>query len=52
MGKLTRRDFTKIAAAVSVSTTLGSGRVLGANDRVRLGFINNRATREGVINPI
>src|SRR6266542_3141735 len=39
MSKLTRRDFTKIATAASVSTALGSGRVLGANDRVRLGFI-------------
>lgn len=39
MSKLTRRDFTKIATAASVSTALGSGRVLGANDRIRLGFI-------------
>src|SRR6266508_554593 len=39
MSKLTRRDFTKIATAASVSTALGSGRALGANDRVRLGFI-------------
>ena len=39
MSKLTRRDFTKIATAASVNTALGSGRVLGANDRVRLGFI-------------
>ncbi|HEV2664520.1 MAG TPA: Gfo/Idh/MocA family oxidoreductase, partial [Blastocatellia bacterium] len=39
MSKLTRRDFTKIATAASVSTALGSGRVLGANDRIRLGCI-------------
>jgi hypothetical protein len=35
MSKLTRRDFTKIATAASVSTALGGGRVKGANDRVR-----------------
>src|SRR5262245_61813292 len=39
MDKMTRRDFTKIATAASVSTALGSGRVRGANDRIRLGFI-------------
>src|SRR5215470_12456573 len=39
MSKLTRRDFTKIATVASVSTALGSRRALGANDRVRLGFI-------------
>jgi len=39
MSQLTRRDFTKTAAAASVTTALGSLRVLGANDRVRLGFI-------------
>src|SRR5499427_6259422 len=39
MGKLTRRDFTKIATAASVNTALGGGRVRGANNRVRLGFI-------------
>jgi len=39
MSQLTRRDFTKTAAAASMTTALGSLRVLGANDRVRLGFI-------------
>lgn len=39
MGKMTRRDFAKTAAAAGVSTALSSKRVLGANDRVRLGFI-------------
>jgi predicted dehydrogenase len=39
MGPLTRRGFTKSAAAAGVATALGASRVLGANDRVRLGFI-------------
>jgi predicted dehydrogenase len=39
MAQVTRRDFTKITAAASVSTALASRRVRGANDRVRLGFI-------------
>jgi predicted dehydrogenase len=39
MSKLTRRDFTKTTALAGVSTALGAGRVLGANERVRLGFI-------------
>jgi predicted dehydrogenase len=39
MGPLTRRDFAKGAAAAGVATALGASRVLGANDRVRLGFI-------------
>ena len=39
MAKTTRRDFAKGAAAASVATALGARRVLGANDRVRLGFI-------------
>src|SRR5262245_44594450 len=45
MSKLTRRDFTKIETAASVSTALGSGRVLGAHDGIRLGCIaiGNRA---------
>lgn len=38
-GKVTRRDFARTAAAASVTSALGSRRVLGANDRVRLGFI-------------
>ena len=39
MAQTTRRDFTKSAAAAGVATALGARRVLGANDRVRLGFI-------------
>jgi predicted dehydrogenase len=37
MTKLTRRDFTRSAAVAA--TALSASRVLGANDRVRLGFI-------------
>jgi predicted dehydrogenase len=39
---MTRREFTKTATAVGIATAgtaLSAGRVLGANDRVRLGFI-------------
>jgi predicted dehydrogenase len=39
MGSMTRRGFTKSAAAAGVVTALGGSRVLGANDRIRLGFI-------------
>jgi len=40
MGKLTRRRFSKAAASASVAAALTStSRVLGANERVRLGFI-------------
>jgi predicted dehydrogenase len=39
MTTVTRRSFSKAAAVVGVGTALGGGRVLGANDRVRLGFI-------------
>src|SRR5881396_1576183 len=39
MKKITRRSFGKSAALAGVGTALGSGRVVGANDRVRLGFI-------------
>src|SRR3989442_11684801 len=39
MTQLTRRDFTKTITAAGISTALGNMRVLGANDRVRLGFI-------------
>ena len=39
MNKLTRRDFTKSAAAAGVTTAISYSRVIGANDRVRLGFI-------------
>jgi predicted dehydrogenase len=36
---ITRREFGTTTAAAWVSTALGSGRVPGANDRIRLGFI-------------
>lgn len=36
---ITRRDFNRTAAAAGFSTAISSMRVLGANDRVRLGFI-------------
>ena len=39
MSELTRRDFTHMAATASIGTALGGTRVLGANDRIRLGFI-------------
>ncbi|HJZ94662.1 MAG TPA: Gfo/Idh/MocA family oxidoreductase [Gemmataceae bacterium] len=39
MTEITRRDFTRAAGATAVATALSAGRVLGANDRVRLGFI-------------
>jgi predicted dehydrogenase len=39
MDPLTRRGFAKSAALAGVATALGGSRVLGANDRVRLGFI-------------
>lgn len=39
MRTLTRRQFTKTIAAAGATAVLASGRVLGANDRVRLGFI-------------
>jgi predicted dehydrogenase len=39
MSKLTRRDFAKTAAVAGVATALSNMRVLGANDRVRVGFI-------------
>src|SRR5438132_11817185 len=38
MSHPTRREFTQ-AGAAAVATALSAGRVLGANDRVRLGFI-------------
>ena len=34
-----RRAFTKTALASTAAAAIGPGRVLGANDRVRLGFI-------------
>jgi predicted dehydrogenase len=39
MSELTRREFTKSAAAAGAATAIGASRVLGANDRVRLGFV-------------
>jgi predicted dehydrogenase len=39
MTNMTRRQFGQTAAAAWVSTAIGSTRILGASDRVRLGFI-------------
>ncbi len=42
MSRITRRDFTKAATAAGVATAttaLSASRVMGANDRVRIGFI-------------
>lgn len=39
MKTLTRRDFTKTLAVAGTATAFSQFRVLGANDRVRLGFI-------------
>lgn len=39
MSKMPRRTFAKQAALASVTTALASTRVLGANERIRLGFI-------------
>src|SRR5712692_9105227 len=39
MTRLTRRDFTRTVTAAGLTTALGGMRVLGANDRIRLGFI-------------
>ena len=39
MTQLTRRSFAKSVAAAGVGTALGGLRVLGANDRIRVGFI-------------
>jgi predicted dehydrogenase len=39
MTQLTRRDFTRAAGAAAVATALSAKRVLGAGERVRLGFI-------------
>jgi predicted dehydrogenase len=36
---MNRRQFTKAGAAAGLLTALSAGRVLGANERVRLGFI-------------
>src|SRR5262249_56163098 len=39
MGKLTRRDFAKTAVVAGATTALSYSRIVGANDRVKLGFI-------------
>jgi predicted dehydrogenase len=39
MKQISRRDFSKTLAAVGTTAALSQFRVLGANDRVRLGFI-------------
>ncbi len=39
MKPLSRREFAKGVAVAGLATALGRARVLGANDRVRLGFI-------------
>lgn len=39
MNNWTRRDFTKAIVWTGATTALGSSRVLGAKDRVRVGFV-------------
>src|SRR5712692_5487121 len=39
MKRLSRREFSKRTATAGIATALGRMRVLGANDRIRLGFI-------------
>src|SRR5262249_18506967 len=39
MGKMSRRTFAKSAALAGVGTALSASRVLGAGNRIRLGFI-------------
>ncbi|MBI5384073.1 MAG: Gfo/Idh/MocA family oxidoreductase [Verrucomicrobia bacterium] len=39
MNSWTRRNFTKTLAVAGAATALGPARVLGANDRIRVGFI-------------
>src|SRR5689334_13033820 len=39
MTQMTRRDFTKVATSASLATALSAQRVLGAGERIRLGFI-------------
>src|SRR3984885_2982437 len=39
MSQLSRRTFAKQAALAGAATALSSKRVLGANERIRLGFI-------------
>src|ERR1041385_8868709 len=39
MNPWTRRDFTKSLVLAGATTALGATRVIGANERVRVGFI-------------
>jgi len=39
VNQLSRRDFSKRAAAAGIATALSTMRVAGANERIRLGFI-------------
>jgi len=39
MSNVTRRQFGRTAAAAWVATAVGATRILGANDRVRVGFV-------------
>lgn len=39
MNSITRRDFSKTLALAGATTALSASRVLGANERIRLGFI-------------
>jgi predicted dehydrogenase len=39
MSKVTRRDFARTAAAAGFTTALSYSNIVGANDRVRVGFI-------------
>src|SRR4051812_34454649 len=39
MNQLSRREFTKTVAAAGAGAALNQWRVVGANDRVRIGFI-------------
>jgi predicted dehydrogenase len=39
MPRITRREFSKNATVAGVATALSAGRVIGAGDRVRIGFI-------------
>lgn len=39
MARINRREFTTTAALAGVATALSAGRVLGASERIRLGFI-------------
>jgi predicted dehydrogenase len=41
MNQISRRDFTKTAVAAGATTALSNLRVLGANDRVRVGIIGS-----------